>query len=402
MKKNIKVFETFAGIGAQTKALKNIKKKIFKDLKVENVGISEWYIDAIITYAKIHHLEEYKKEYKKLNILIKNNNIKSLKEYVINEYLKDKYESYVFSTNSKTPTKIKNIKEEKLKELYIANKVSKNYGSIMDIKGIDLPENIDIFTYSFPCQSISLQGKQGGLAKNSETTSSLVWQILRVLGEMKEVNKLPKVLLMENVKALFGTKFIDTWEEIKEILLNYGYETIDTIINANEIGAIQRRERAFAISIKKEIISDKNIILKELFNFDVNIDNNKILKDILIKYEKTELNEKITNTIEKQLISKEKVILNNLKKHIPKDKNFTLKKSGIKSLVLENYTTFQSENILYSIEGKSPTITASGANSRIKIIDDKDNLRALTTLELWLLMGFEKKRLSKSKYKDKK
>ena len=69
---------------------------------------------------------------------------------------------------------------------------------------------------------------------------------------------------------------------------------------------------------------------------------------------------------------------------------FRLKPSGICSLTLQNYTTFQSENILYSIDGKSPTLTASGANSRIKIIDKKNDLRYLTPIEFWQLMGFEK------------
>jgi len=55
--KTIKIVETFAGIGEQNKAFKNIEKK--KDLKIQSVGISEWYIDALIAYAKTHHLEEF-------------------------------------------------------------------------------------------------------------------------------------------------------------------------------------------------------------------------------------------------------------------------------------------------------------------------------------------------------
>ena len=48
----LKVFETFAGIGAQTKALKNI------NVEHEVVATSEWDINAIISYAYIHQKDE--------------------------------------------------------------------------------------------------------------------------------------------------------------------------------------------------------------------------------------------------------------------------------------------------------------------------------------------------------
>ena len=50
--KNIKLFEVFAGIGSQYKALKNISKKM--KWKVEIVGIIEWFIPAICAYNKMH------------------------------------------------------------------------------------------------------------------------------------------------------------------------------------------------------------------------------------------------------------------------------------------------------------------------------------------------------------
>jgi DNA (cytosine-5)-methyltransferase 1 len=361
MKKEIKIFETFSGIGAQTKAFNNIisNNKLYSDYLIKNVGISEWYIDAIIAYSKIHHLKEFNDLFKKLYKTYDDID----KKYIVKEYSEKK--NMCFSSNSKTVSNLSRIKEDKLKELYVANKVSKNFGSINELTGKDLPEDIDIFTYSFPCQAISLQGSQGGLEKGSDTSSSLVWQVLRVLEEAKELNKLPKVLLMENVKALFGSKFLATWNEIKAILKNYGYNTYDTVINALDKGSLQRRERVFAVSILEPY--DNGTF--KFNNSDIK-QNDKQIKDILQKE------------------VPERCFMNNLKKHI-QNETFKLKPSGIKSLTLQEYTTFQSENILYSIDGKSPTITASGANSRIKIIDDNGELRYLIPLELWLLMGFD-------------
>lgn len=53
-----------------------------------------------------------------------------------------------------------------------------------------------ILTYSFPCTDLSKAGKQRGMSKSGGTRSGLLWQVERLLQEMKE---LPQVLLMENV-----------------------------------------------------------------------------------------------------------------------------------------------------------------------------------------------------------
>ncbi|MGL6124955.1 MAG: hypothetical protein ACRC1F_00485 [Metamycoplasmataceae bacterium] len=50
--KEINLFEAFAGIGSQYKALKNISESM--DWEVKVVGIVEWFIDAIIAYEAIH------------------------------------------------------------------------------------------------------------------------------------------------------------------------------------------------------------------------------------------------------------------------------------------------------------------------------------------------------------
>ena len=145
--KKLKVFETFAGIGAQNKALTNIMKN--KDLLKNNnidknkkdfemVGTSEWYIDGIISYDSIHHgSQDTFKDYNKLK---KEEMLLYIKTFSLS---KDSKELYDFK-------KIEKLKEEKIKQLYIALKRNKNYGSILDIKGKDLPR-IDLLTYSFPC-----------------------------------------------------------------------------------------------------------------------------------------------------------------------------------------------------------------------------------------------------------
>ncbi|MCF0218117.1 MAG: DNA cytosine methyltransferase [Malacoplasma sp.] len=68
--------------------------------------------------------------------------------------------------------------------------------------------------------------------------------------------------------------------------------------------------------------------------------------------------------------------------------NWNKTKNGIISKKIISYSKFNSENYIYSIEAIGPTLTASGANSRIKIATDK-GIRYLTPQECYLYMGFD-------------
>ena len=348
----LKVFETFAGIGAQTKALKNI------NVEHEVVATSEWDINAIISYAYIHQKDEMQKF-----------NNPTVEEAI--NYLKQ----YTFSSDGKKPlAKLTHLKQEKLFELYKAVIINKNFGSILQIKAKDLP-SFDLLTYSYPCQAISLQGKQEGLKKGTGTSSSLLWEIERILLELKEENRLPKYLLMENVANLFSQKFMPYFKEWVSFLEDLGYQTKYDILKSSNFEIPQNRERAFAVSILKEKQMNSD--------FCHSVDE--------FVFTQKELTHKKIKDITDDIVDKS-LFLNHLEEKL-KEKDgskLKVKNTGIKSTVLLNYTTFQSENIVYFDDGIAPTITANGAQSRIKIIDSKNNnhLRYLTGAEHLKLMGF--------------
>jgi site-specific DNA-cytosine methylase len=54
-----------------------------------------------------------------------------------------------------------------------------------DISKIEELPYADLWTVSFPCTNISLSGKMEGLDKNSDTSSSLVWQQIRLFLELE-------------------------------------------------------------------------------------------------------------------------------------------------------------------------------------------------------------------------
>lgn len=210
MKDRLRVFEAFAGIGAQRIALRNL------NIDHEVVGISEIDKYAIKSYEAIHG-----------------------------------------------PTK--------------------NFGDIRDIKVDDLPA-IDLFTYSFPCQDLSVAGKLEGLIRG-KTRSGLLYECEKII-EFKK----PKYLLMENVKNLVSKKFKSQFDEWIEYLNGLGYTTYYKVLNAKDYGIPQNRERVFAISILND--ESKNFEFPkpiELKKFIIDISENEVDEKFYIKDDKIKI-----------------------------------------------------------------------------------------------------------------
>lgn len=70
---------------------------------------------------------------------------------------------------------------------------------VTKVKGKDLPK-ADLWTFGFPCQDVSIAGKQKGIKEG--TRSGLFYEIMRLIDECEE-NK-PKWLVCENVKNLLS------------------------------------------------------------------------------------------------------------------------------------------------------------------------------------------------------
>ena len=127
-----------------------------------------------------------------------------------------------------------------------------NVNNLGDIKEIKALPHADLWTYSFPCQDISVAGLQKGFEQGSGTRSGLLWEVERLLLKAKENETLPKYLLLENVKNLIGTKFKDNYDKWLSFLSSLGYTTYTQVLNAKYFGVPQNRERVFAVSILGE------------------------------------------------------------------------------------------------------------------------------------------------------
>ena len=118
-----------------------------------------------------------------------------------------------------------------------------NYGDISKIDWGGVPD-FDFFTYSFPCTDISNAGAQAGFDEGSGTRSSLLWECRKAI-----IEKRPKYLMMENVKAITSKKFLPGLKRWQEFLSEQGYTNFVKVLNAKDYGIPQNRERCFLISI---------------------------------------------------------------------------------------------------------------------------------------------------------
>ena len=125
---------------------------------------------------------------------------------------------------------------------------TRNYGDISKVERLDYA---DLWTYGFPCQDISLAGDMKGIVKG-ETRSGLLHEVERLLEVAQEENTLPKFLIMENVKNLVSKKFIGDFQRWIERLSEFGYTTFWKVLVASDYGIPQRRERVFAVSVRKD------------------------------------------------------------------------------------------------------------------------------------------------------
>ena len=119
-----------------------------------------------------------------------------------------------------------------------------------DIRAIVALPDADLWTYSFPCQDISVAGKGAGIKEG--TRSGLLFEVERLLNVANESGTLPKYLLLENVKNLVSKKFKADFDRWLSFLSSLGYTNYWQILNAKDYGIPQNRERVFCVSIRGE------------------------------------------------------------------------------------------------------------------------------------------------------
>ena len=114
---------------------------------------------------------------------------------------------------------------------------------ITKLKGEDVPY-ADIWTFGFPCQDISIAGKQRGL---SGKRSGIYFSIIDLIKSKEEKDK-PTFLIIENVKNLLSINGGWDFRKVLSELDEAGYDAIWQVLNSKDFGVPQNRERVFIIA----------------------------------------------------------------------------------------------------------------------------------------------------------
>lgn len=358
----LKIIETFSGIGSQVQALKNIGIPH----KVE--AIVEWEVGAMYAYDIIHNGPQDL----------------SLYRHHTKESLVEELSKYNISSSGKeplTPRALSAMSSVFLKAILSSIERNNNLVDITQIKAEELPET-DVLTYSFPCQDLSVSGywhkNKGGIDRDANNRSTLLWQIERLLKEYIDVGKnLPKFLLMENVSNILSSKHIGNFNEWCSFLEELGYYNQIYTLDARNFGIPQTRVRTYMVSV----LCDNEQIYDDVSTYFFN--NN--LESITL------LPEKVSPLSD--YLKLDYSIVEYRKEAIESTPSFTASRKKI----YENNVILARGNHIVKTECARTITTKQDRNPNSGIIAyDNDTLvdynkyyRNLTPRECFLLMGFK-------------
>ncbi len=368
MNYNYNLVELFSGIGSQAKALKNI------GCKINTLGICEWDLHAFIAYDAIHESPELPED------------IKAMKK----DDLLLMLEKYTLSNNGKEKMEFKTLKSysvDVLRRVYAAIRRNNNLVDVSSLQGKNMPDDIDILTYSFPCQDLSnvgaFHGYNKGIDKESGSRSSLLWQVGRILKEMKDCKKnLPRYLLLENVPTLLSPRHKDNFQTWIDELGELGYVSKHFQLNASSFGLPQNRPRLLMVSVyvgKDEELKGK--VVKFL--------QTKTPEDVVREYKQSEYYKKISVKDLLRIDYENPKLFLEAVECTPND---TVSRREIweenPQIVLEDGTLNPKIDVIRTITTKQDRNPNSGNLYFDCKIEGRGKFRYLTPRECFLFMGF--------------
>ena len=360
--------ELFSGIGSQAKALKNI------GCTVKTLVTCEWDLHAFIAYDAIHSSNKLPDDVSSMS----------------KEELLDILSAYALSNSGKEKMEYKTLKTysvDVIRRIYAAIRRNNNFVDVSSLQGNSMPENIDILTYSFPCQDLSnvgaFHGYNKGIDKNSGSRSSLLWQGGRILKEMQESNKnMPRYLLLENVPTLLSQRHKDNFETWINDLIELGYISKYFLLNASSFGLPQNRPRLLMISVFVGKDDNKKEKVVEFFQ-------SKTSDDIVDEYKKSDYFKLITVKDLLRIDYDNKKLLDEAIECTPND---TVSRREIwdenPKIVLENGSINPDIQVIRTITTKQDRNPNSGNLYFDCKINGRSKFRYLTPRECFLFMGF--------------
>ena len=251
-----------------------------------------------------------------------------------------------------------------------------------DITKWDKDIKVDLIMHGSPCQDFSVAGKQAGGDEGSGTRSSLMYETIRIIGNLN-----PKYVIWENVKNLLSKKHKHNFDNYINKLDELGYNSYYQVLDAKDYGVAQHRERIYTISIRKDI--DKGN-----FEFPEKEQLKITLKDLLEK----NVNKKFYISDEKIAKIKNSTFAQEQKRIQEKDWSDTLMARDFKDPkcvriggIFDTEKSKHQAGSIYDKNGVSPSLDTMQGGYRQPMIESSEKIRKITPLECWRLMSFDDK-----------
>lgn len=242
----------------------DIPNDIFEDLNLKLLNIKD-KVKNIVVDNSLKNSEKKVREYcSQISMMFERLNTSKITSQI------NKLNSYKEKKEFVDSLYAKNIQRNKVRESYFANYniEQKDYHwNISFLDGKQYENEVDLFVGGSPCQSFSLVGKQRGL---KDTRGTLFYEYARLVSEIK-----PKVFIYENVKAVLSNDSGMTWEVMKNVFDELGYNWKYEILNAKDFGIPQNRERIFVVGFRKDLNVDE-------FNFPLPKELTTTMQDYLV------------------------------------------------------------------------------------------------------------------------
>lgn len=254
----------------------------------------------------------------------------------------------------------------KVQDTYELNFNERPHGDITLIDPKEIPD-FDVLLGGFPCQPFSISGKKLGF---EDTRGTLFFDVCRIIDE-----KHPKIVVLENVQHLVNHDKKRTFNVILATLKNLGYKVNYKILNTQDFGLPQNRERIFIIGTKYGFFDFEKMVTTKSKTLESSLD--KVGQfEYLDKDEYTLIDEKLVKT---QKNSGLKFIGYRNKKGF----------KGVRPNSEHLNRVHRQPNRIYSVDGYHPTLPSQETSGRFFIyLPKEDRVRKLTINECYRIMGF--------------
>lgn len=148
--------------------------------------------------------------------------------------------------------------DEKKADAYALNfgSLELRVADVATLSAADLPGHGDLLWASFPCQDLSLAGKGAGL---DGQRSGVFWQVSRLLLELQSQDRLPTVVVLENVVGALSSNEGKDFSQIATALCEIGFQFGALVIDAVDF-LPQSRPRLFVVAVAPSVTIESCLV----------------------------------------------------------------------------------------------------------------------------------------------